>query len=398
MMKNFRMFKLMTIVICTLTFIYSCVEPFTPENITFEDLLVVEGRITNENSFQNIQLSRTFEIDTITTNPEKNALVYIIDDAQQVYNFTEIEDGYYQSDTEFSAISGKGYTLKIETNDGKKYTSTSETLPPKVPIDNIDYSVKTSNLGEEVVNITVSSFNSDNNANYYLYTYEETYKIIPPFWNAFELDVTNPGNPELVLKTEEDKICYNTAYSKNIIQTETASLAEDRVTNFSIREISTTDYILKHRYSILIKQYVQSLNSYNYYENLKTFSNSESVFSENQIGFFQGNISSETNPNENVIGFFEISSVSSKRIFFNRSDVIGDNIPNFFDTCLPLAPLVYDPFSFTYTLADVINSGDYMFYEEVTPTGETGPYSLVPIICGDCRLLGTIEQPDFWID
>jgi hypothetical protein len=54
---------------------------------------------------------------------------------------------------------------------------------------------------------------------------------------------------------------------------------------------------------------------------LKELSGSDGILSQNQPGFFFGNIKSVENPNEKVIGYFEVSSVSSQRIFFNYEDV-----------------------------------------------------------------------------
>ena len=79
--------------------------------------------------------------------------------------------------------------------------------------------------------------------------------------------------------------------------------------------------MIRNRYSILVKQYVQSLAAHTYYETLKEISDNGSILSQTQPGFFRGNISSVDNPREKVIGFFEVSSYSEKRIFFNFSDL-----------------------------------------------------------------------------
>ncbi|CAM1367431.1 conserved hypothetical protein [Tenacibaculum sediminilitoris] len=387
--------KIVLFIISSLMLLTRCIEPFEPENIDFEDLLVIEARITNEYKFHNIKLSRTYQIDTLRSNPEKGAKIFITDNQNIVYNFEEIEDGLYQSITEFSVNQNKSYSLKIETNDGNSYYSTEERLPPIIPIDKINYSVEINNLNEEEVSIQVSSYNPNDNAHFYSYEYEETYKIITPFWSPYRLDVSNPADPVIVFKNYDDKVCFKTQYSNSIKQTETKSLIEDKVDNFTIRSISTTDFILSNRYSILIKQYVRTENCYNYFEKLKTFSESENIFTENQIGFFNGNINSLNNK-EKVIGFFEISSVSVKRFFLNRED-INDKLIPFIDNCSTITPLIYDSYSGTFNVANAINNG-YVFFDKVPRTRDSGPYALVPQICGDCRVLGSNVKPDFWVD
>jgi len=81
-----------------------------------------------------------------------------------------------------------------------------------------------------------------------------------------------------------------------------------------------------NRYSIFVKQYVQNFAAHTFYQTLKDISGSESILSQTQPGFFAGNIKSDDNPNEKVIGFFDVSSVSNKRIFFNFSDLLFSDL------------------------------------------------------------------------
>lgn len=111
---------------------------------------------------------------------------------------------------------------------------------------------------------------------------------------------------------------------------------EDRV-NYQIRFLNDDSYLITNRYSILVKQYVQNLAAYTYYQTLKKLSGSESILSQNQPGFFSGNIKSTQNPSEKVIGFFDVSSVSSQRIFFNYSDIFPGEISYSFPfSCPPI--------------------------------------------------------------
>ncbi|MFD0994040.1 DUF4249 domain-containing protein [Tenacibaculum geojense] len=382
------------LIITAITFV-KCIEPFEPESSTFEDLLVVEARLTNENKHHEIKLSRTYQIDTVKTNPETDAIIYIRDTNDNDYIFEEITDGNYRSVNQFSAEPDLSYQLVIITDNNKTYKSDFQNLPPTVTLNNINYDVSTNNFDEQVVNIYANSNNPNNNAYFYSYEYEETYKIIPPFWSPYKLDVTNPASPQIILKDYDDQICYKTQKSNSIIQIETKSLSNDQVSNFIIRSISINDFILTNRYSILVKQFVRNERAYLFFEKLNIFSESESVFTENQVGFINGNIKNIDN-NEKVIGFFEASSVTEKRIFFNKEDINEYDIPFIYD-CATISPLIYDPYSREYEVALAIERG-YLFYEETTSTWDNGPFILVPEVCGDCRALGTTERPSFWID
>lgn len=388
-----------------LFFIYllfsSCTEPFQVKSLNYQDYLVIESTITNEFKKHQIKLSRTFKIDSSVPKLETNASVHIVDNNQVIYNFKEINDGVYESEIAFAAEKNKEYILKIKTTKNETYTSTPEKLTSETKIDNISYILEENKLGEKGVTFNVNSFNPKNDAKYYRYEYEETYKIIPPRWSELALKIisdTPPYEVQTVANSLKKKTCYKTQYSKGIITTETASLSEDRVDNFPIRFIANTNFIISQRYSILVKQYVQNFYSYNYYNTLKNFTSDQSFFSQIQTGFLEGNLSSESDPNKKVIGFFEVSSVSSKRLFINRKD-ITNNEPNFVEECRFIAPKLIDPMSGESHLINALKEG-YLYYAEndLGIKDLEGPYLLVKKICGDCNELGTNIKPPFWID
>jgi hypothetical protein len=390
------------VIIGFLLLITNCIEPIDLKTITYEDFLVVEATITNEFKTQEVRLSRTFEIDNNVAKTESNASVVVSDSEQINYPFVETSPGVYTSSNPFSATENQSYTLHITTTDGRNYTSTTEKLTAITEIQQL--TTKTETTAETVagVRIYVESFNENNTANYYRYEFEETYKIAPPYSSKNELKIISdirPFSVEIQEKNYEDEICYKTQYSKNILQTETASLSEDRV-NFGVRFIANTDFIISTRYSILVKQYVQNFNAYNYYKTLNTLASSETVFTQTQPGFIAGNVISETDSNEKVIGFFEVSSVSEKRIFFNHEDVFTAPIPDFVANCDFVAPIIFDSYTQDSPLINLLKDNTHNYYREndLGLSYLEGSYLLIPKICGDCRALGSNIKPLFWID
>jgi hypothetical protein len=59
----------------------ACVEPFDPEIDSYEDILVVDGIITDEEVAARVRLSRSYPYDENRSNAETNAIVIISDDA-----------------------------------------------------------------------------------------------------------------------------------------------------------------------------------------------------------------------------------------------------------------------------------------------------------------------------
>lgn len=393
-----------TAILLTLLTMASCVDPYATDAIDFEDVLVVEATITDEVKHQQIFLSRTYGLELERVLPEQGAQVQVMAGGD-IFSFTETSPGVYLSQEEFAAQPGIDYQLMI-TQGERSYLSKNVTLPQATQIDDLKAEYITDEDGYEGVGIYIDSYNPDGNSRNYRYEYEETYKIVAPNWTAEELIVPVEGScgVELVNDDHSAKECFMTDRSTSIIQYSTSNLAEDRVEKFMLRNISRDNYIISHRYSILVRQYVQSNEAFAYYEALNTFSGQESVFSGAQPGYFQGNIFSNENPDEKIIGFFEVSSVSEKRIFFNYLDHFPEgNRASYAEDCLPYAPLIAD--WGTCILSVLIENNAVRYLEENEPSEPTdgegsleGPYLVVPVKCGDCSVVGAVEAPEYWID
>ncbi len=382
----------------------SCTEEIDFKTESFESALVVEATITNQLKQQEVILSRPFMFEEEGPNPEINADVRIVSDNGE-FIFQEIEDGKYVSNIAFKAEPNTNYSLKITTSNGQLYSSSSSQLTQSTPIDQLYAVRETNDQGINGMAIYVDSYDPTGNSKYYRYEYEETYKIIAPSWvpeDIIVLDELYPCRVALVQKIQEEQICYNTVKSITINQTNTNSLIEDRVTRQLVRFIDSENYILSHRYSILTKQFIQSQQSYTYYETLNHFSEEGNLLSQVQPGFINSNVFSESNPTEKVLGFFDVSSVASKRIYFNYTDFYpNENIPPFPVNCIPTEHLQIapsDPPHCGSLISELLR--DRVVYHHGATGGTdniaTGPFFMVLRQCGDCTALGDNVVPEFW--
>src|SRR5690606_29594844 len=133
--------------------------------------------------------------------------------------------------------------------------------------------------------------------------------ILLPYTTSFRSEV-------LITPREPEEICYSTEYSTGINQTATTELNENRVFRFPVKYLSKLDPKIQTRYSILVKQYVQSVEAYTFYKIVKELGSVESLLSQSQPGYVAGNVVSDADPDEKVLGFFEASSMTEKRIYF----------------------------------------------------------------------------------
>ncbi|WP_029271778.1 DUF4249 domain-containing protein [Flavobacterium sp. KJJ] len=395
-----------------LSSVFGCTTPYAYQNKGFEDVIVIEATITNENKNQEIKLTRTYQLDGVKSKFETEAVVYITDNSGNKYDFEENNE-LYTSVNQFQASADKEYQLHILTKDGRSYVSTAEVLPQQTQIESLEAKAVTKE-GQLGVEITVNSSDPTNKSRYYRYDYEETYKVIAPKWYyqkavpKFFASGSNPkGQVVFENRTEEARVCFLSQKSNDLLLTNTNNLAEDKVTNFPVRFILSTDPIIRNRYSILVKQYVQSLAAHTFFETLKEISNSGSILSQTQPGFFYGNIKSLDNPGEKVIGFFNVASYSEKRLFFNFTDLLnGQPIPEYQYNCpAPIPDADNADYLFTYCFAnnsacqgnlilDLLASGTKVYFPTENPIG----YILYPIECGDCTSFSSNIKPSFWID
>ena len=366
----------------------SCVEPFDAQTNSLETALVIETTITDEVKKQEILLSRASEVEDIGRNPEQNAIISIVDDAQNEYVFEEISAGRYVSVTDFGTQPNASYQLLITTSDGRKYASTQTKAPEKTTLNGFMAIHATNDNGQDGVSMVVTNLPSQA-PRFFRYEYEETYKIIARYWTGQELFSSNP----IILRDalENEHICYATKQSEELMinQDPENSTGSDH-TEFELRFVGKDDYIIAHRYSILVKQYSISNATFVYLETLKKFSGQESVFSQTQPGFFNGNLYSESDADEKVLGYFEVSSLSTKRIYFNYADLFsGEPLPTIGASCRPyIASSTTQP-----TLNELLRDNQVRYYSNNSSTKEI---SVVDRVCADCTVLGSSEVPDFW--
>ena len=362
--------------------------------------MVVEATITDENKLQEVLLSRAFPLDTMGIYGESGAMVQITDSEGATFDFTHQGDGRYVSNASFAARNGIGYQLKIITTDGKEYMSEEEIAPAPTQIDSL-YAERDFKDGDanEGIFIYVDSFDPSGESKYYRYEYEETYKIIAPYWaekDFFMIEGQPLSPPEILPRTVINQTCYNTISSIDIIQNSTEELDQNKVTKFPVKFIDRGDFKITYRYSVLVRQFAQTQSAYQYYKTLEKLNGSESVFSQFQNGFLEGNLYSNQNVNEKVVGYFQVSSVSEKRLFFNYEDFfLGEARPKYAIQC----PILNASPSLINGVYDLAWIDDYdPVANPLNFWPEPNPWIAVPRPCSDCRALGSIVIPEFWVE
>jgi Domain of unknown function (DUF4249) len=300
--------------------INSCVTLFIPEISESQDLLVVEGMITDQPEVNTIKLSRSMPLGKRTDAiPLPGCSVMIEDDLGTTYYLNESEPGVYVTDpSEFTGVVGRFYKLKIFTNGFSdnflfesiptyfSYESLPMEMKPVPPIDSLFYEkvvIEEESEGrilKEGCQIYLSSYDPTDKCEYYKYDYIETWKIRLPY------DIVN-------------RICWVSSDTNKIILKNTSVLSENRISRFPLQLISNETDRLAIKYSMLVNQYSLNKDEYIYWEKIQTVTQDVGNLYDIIPSSFPGNIYCNEDPERMVLGFFSVSSKASKRIFIDES-------------------------------------------------------------------------------
>lgn len=385
--SNF-MGKLQRIIALTLLFLNCCVEPYSLKSTGYQEVLVVDGFISSDLKQHQVKISRTSPIDKPGFIPETGAQVSIKSENGSI-PLTETSPGVYLTPP-LMGIIGNTYSLSVTTQRGQQLTSDEVTLNDTPDIKNIyaTYSQNVSGSGKAGVQIFLDTQDATKKTRFYRWEYIETWEIQTPFYSEFNW----LGGNNVVFRDVPVSICYGSDSSKNALIQSTQGLSDDKISAQLIQTLTGDSPNLRIRYSILIRQFSISENSYLYWQTLQKVNESQGTLYDTQPGTVVGNITS-SNGNVKVLGYFDAGVVKEKRAFFTPKDfsAAGYSPPDFESDCNFLSP----------TQVPSNQIGAYLTqnlgYEIWGATG-AGPsvLFLLPKKCLDCTPLGTNIKPSFW--
>jgi len=368
------------LVLMTLLLPGACIESFDPDIEKYENILVVDGLITDKKEVYTIRLSRTLKFDETRPVMESGALVEVADNLGNLFTFTESSDGVYLSDTSlFVGVPGRSYTLMIQTDDGSIYVSTSDLLKAAPAIDSVYHRYKEMTLpGNEIlqgIEILLDTNDPRNETRYYRWEWLETWKF---------------GVPYTKLGYEAREFCWASAPSDQIVISSTMQLSKDVVNDQRLYFVNNRSNRLLKTYSTLIRQYALTEATYSFWRKIELLSEHTGSLFDPPPASVTGNVTNENDPGEPVLGFFQVSGVSEKRLFFKHEE-----LPSLFR-----APTEYE---FCSSI-DVVGPGESYIQQgwivmfRYLDLGIEHTVLVNYAACYDCTARGSNKRPDYWID
>jgi hypothetical protein len=372
------------ILLCVLV-LFACRKPYiAPVQEQLNQFLVVDGLINaSPGGISRFTLSYSKNLnDTTRLYPVNNADLRIEGTDGSIYYLQGVNDsGTYRS-LPLQLLASNSYRLLIRTPDNRSYRSAFEPVRIAPPIDSITW--------EEQPDLAIFLYTSDpaNQQQYYRWEFEETYQTsaqTPSFWTVVngrivEADASN-----------QTASCWITDASKELLIGNAQQLSTAVVSKALIHTIPKPDRRLSIRYSMLVTQYAISPEAYRYYRLMKQNSEELGGIFDPLPSQLTGNIVSDLDPDEPVIGYIAVGQTTEKRIFLDKQELNN----------WPLITTGYD----CQVINLPSNPTDYSIYDYPDPdywfwyfsSGQPPGLVLSKKVCLDCRLSGgTNQKPSFW--
>ena len=353
----------------------SCITKFQPEIDEYENILVVEGLLTDENRVNSVKLSRTRKIGLGgISSPVTGAQVIIEDNLGTATILNETKPGLYCTDSlTFRGVTGRTYTLKVSKGD-EQYESASMLMHEVPPVGSVysEFSFEDDGYIYPPLysyKVYFDTWDTLNRSQYFRWTYDEVWEYHLPYHYP----------------PESKRICWLTEQSTDIMIENTSAYKEVKIKKFPLVELDNrSDTKLYVKYSILLRQYSISSEEHLYWDKMKKMINETGGLYDPFPMPLKGNIVSISEPLKPALGYFSVSSVATKRLFI-QNDTIKKPMGDYYCVTDTLP-----------TLVNVSGIGRYIFVlEEVDGVGFlVSRYEQ----CANCTLLGTNVKPTFWHD
>ncbi|GAB4047576.1 DUF4249 domain-containing protein [Spirosoma litoris] len=350
----------------------ACIDPDDSALLSTNDILVVDGTITNLAEAQIIRLNRS-KANPLTgkfgTTPITKATVIVVVDSSLQIACHETIDGSYQLPIDFKGQVGHAYQLRFTLSDGTQYVSSQQVMEAVPSISKVSSRFNPKSLPVTQLDgytaahdIFIESQDPAQEHNYYRWDwklYERQYwcrtcqngvyavhKILPGVYNADkyfkyfvagdelyeDCFVPSPGLSQIdsnapVVPTEHwnydypcRTACWEILYNNDI------QVFDDRYSNGNLISQQRVAQIPFYDYQpalVDVRQLSLTPDAYQYYKLFADQSQKTGGLSDTPPTALGGNVHQVANPKKQTIGYFTASAVSQMHYWLDRADRQG---------------------------------------------------------------------------
>lgn len=335
---------------------YSCIDFFPLETPSDTRILTVDGRISTAAGPHLVSLSYAGSYTDIQRRwSVPGAVVSILDDlgneitleeevlnerwfceslekgwqVMSTLNFQQLDirTGKYYTPASFSAEVGRSYTLKVITPDQRVYVSNPEkvmAVPSIESVEIIPFKRATINplIDIKGVEILVSFTDPSDENNFYFWSATSSYIQLITEPELFTLSGGDANCPRCLSPLD----CCPSCFIPDMNIQKDFSVAND----FIFNGLSTQQKVLtviddgirfKSRYRFRLNQHAISSDAFLFLRMIKQQLEIQGSVFDPLPANIRGNMKSVDRPDEQVLGYFIASDVSSEMIYINREDI-----------------------------------------------------------------------------
>lgn len=286
----------------------ACIDTLDFGTVTEEGQLVIYGLLTDEFGVHSVDVGRT-DLFGLLPRGEKNATVVLLEESGSSHIYMHVEDGRYEL-RDFRAREGERYALRVASGE-QIYESEFQELPKQSAQQDIGYSFFSESEGMRTrpflsVDADVTLPESEEDV-YLRWTLEETFLWVrlwgggpfePPPPNCFIYDDIDPSTLPLL----------------------TSAGTGSR--NFSLNLGSRlVDDSFLYPFFVTVRQLSVSRETFEYWNRVKQVLNNQGSLFDIPPAPIQSNIRNFSDPDDRVLGYFEVAKVSISRVFTTSADV-----------------------------------------------------------------------------
>jgi hypothetical protein len=367
--------------------VISCIRSFDPVIESDEETkYVVSGCVTDEEGYQSIYISTSSPVENPENTPLSGCTLSIIDGNGREFAAEEMEPGKYSTwMEEEDLLPGISYHVVVNTPSGDVLTSDPDTMPAGPHLDSLYYLLEehlTANPSvlDEGIQFYIDLKAEQSQSRYYRWEVMETWEYHTPHAKEFYYD----GDWHQIYPPDSSTmVCYSSNTVQNIFTLTTRNLVENAYRQFPLHFVNGKSPRLGILYSVLVSQYALSEAAYLYWDQLKENTYDQGGLYEKQPMDIKGNVHLTSGNAQEVLGYFYVASVRSKRMFIQNVEGLELDFPNYCGE-EGLGHFGWAEFG----------PKDYPVYYYLPATGGL---LILSRECVECeRLGGSLIKPDFW--
>jgi len=364
-----------------------CIKPYEPElKDDSVQKYVVQGMVSSVEGFQEVSVSLTSSVNEANYIPVEGCQVEIIDDQNKVFALQSYPNGLYKVwMSQEDLVVGRSYKVVVHTPSGEVLESAFDEMSSGPEVNEIYYEIleipandpEDWKIGLQFYTDLIAG---EEDSRYYSWKLTETweYHALYPLEFFYDGQIHHVDPPDY-----SQMYCWTTINIDEIFTLSTTNLSENSFARFPLNFVRNNTPRLGILYSLLIHQTSLTQNAYTYWDQLRQNSEQDGGLYSSQPMAIKGNLRNRTYPGKDVLGYFQASTLTTRRIFVYPS---GDLPMDFYDGCA--STLLEHGFA-------ELSPRDYPAYM----MSNDGQMSMVLLYdgCIECTLRGgTTNKPDYW--